>query len=128
MVGSRPEDVTTLTYDSRERGDKVEKNRENALQDTSRCLSVLDSMEAELGAVQAGLKAKLGAGAEESQERCTQLISGSIEAGDRRGAEKWLATCDVPRDEAQRLLAATWLQRWGETGPPAMVQGVPEAE
>ena len=47
MVGSRPEDVTTLTYDSRERGDKVEKNRENALQDTSRCLSVLDSMEAD---------------------------------------------------------------------------------
>jgi uncharacterized damage-inducible protein DinB len=47
MVGSHPEDVTTLTYDDRERGEKLERSREKALRDNSRCLSVLESIEAD---------------------------------------------------------------------------------
>lgn len=47
MVGSHPEDVTTLTYDERERGEKLEKNREKAVRENVRCLSVLSNMEAD---------------------------------------------------------------------------------
>ena len=59
--------------------------------------------------------------ARENLERCERLISGSIEAGDRLGAERWLAACDASV-EKEAVLAGAWLQRWGEEGPPPMVQ------
>ena len=67
--------------------------------------------------------------AEESLERCRRLISGSVEAADRRAAEAWLSSCEpsIGREEAESLLASSWLRRWGEQGPPRLVQGVPEA-
>jgi len=65
-------------------------------------------------------------GAQESRERCERLVSGSIEIGDRRSAERWLATCDLPTDVADELLAERWRRRWGNEPPPSMVQGVPE--
>lgn len=64
----------------------------------------------------------------ESLERCERLISGSVEMADRRAAERWLPTCGpgVSPAQAEQLLEDSWLRRWGERGPPQMVQGVPE--
>ena len=47
MVGSHPEDVTTLSYDTRERNDTIETSRAKALHDTKKCLTVLSNMEAD---------------------------------------------------------------------------------
>ena len=64
--------------------------------------------------------------AQETRERCERLVSGSIELGDRPGAERWLATCDVPMEDAEGLLNSKWMERWGVENPPSMVQGVTE--
>jgi hypothetical protein len=53
----------------------------------------------------------------EARERCERLISGSIRMGDRRGAEKWLSTCEMPVAEAEDLLSRSWLEQWGHDGP-----------
>ena len=66
--------------------------------------------------------------ARESLEQCTRLISGSIEIGDRAGAERWLATCRLPDGTGDDLLAERWSRRWGNQPPPSMVQGVPERQ
>ena len=62
----------------------------------------------------------------ENLEQCSRLISGSVEIGDRAGAERWLSTCRLSDGAAEDLLAERWSQRWGDTTPPSMVQGVPE--
>ena len=59
-------------------------------------------------------------------ERCARLVSSGIEAGDREGAATWLPTCGLPADEAEALLEKQWRSRWGDEGPPRMVQGVVE--
>ena len=59
-------------------------------------------------------------GVQESLERCDRLISGAVENGDRGGAERWLSTCELPRDEAVRLLERRFVERWGEEGPPPL--------
>ena len=62
-----------------------------------------------------------------ARDRCERLISGSVEAADRRAAERWLKACDASLEDPERLLDAAWLRRWGERGPPPMVQGAPVA-
>lgn len=62
-----------------------------------------------------------------ARDRCERLISGSVEAADRRAAERWLKACDATLEDPERLLDAAWLRRWGERGPPPMVQGAPVA-
>ena len=62
--------------------------------------------------------------AAESLERCERLISGSVEAGDRQAAQRWLATCDVPSADGEQLLSERWSDRWGEQSPPRLVGGV----
>ena len=64
----------------------------------------------------------------EATERCERLISGSIEAADREGAQKWLSTCDLSGDDAERLLERQWQERWPAEGggAPRLVRGWPE--
>jgi hypothetical protein len=54
----------------------------------------------------------------ERQQRCEQLISGSVSVGDRQGAEAWLSTCDLSRTEADEVLFSAWTQRWQSKEPP----------
>ena len=62
-----------------------------------------------------------------ARDRCERLISGSVEAADRRAAERWLKACDASLEDPERLLDAAWLRRWGERGPPPVVRGAPVA-
>ena len=64
--------------------------------------------------------------AAEARERCDRLISGAVNMGDRRAAEKWLAMCNMAPGEADELLDQAWRLQWGEAGPPRMVQGIAE--
>ena len=64
-------------------------------------------------------------GGVELTERCERLITGSVATGNRRAAERWLSMCDLSNADAEQLLADAWLRRWGEEGPPRMIQGVP---
>ena len=64
--------------------------------------------------------------AREQAERCARLVSAGIEAGDRRSAQRWLASCGLPDVEAAQLLEEQWTTRWGTQGPPSLVQGLPE--
>ena len=61
---------------------------------------------------------------QERAERCVRLMSGEIELGDVKGAERMLGLCDMPRAEAEQLLDARWRRRWRGEPPPSVVQGV----
>lgn len=118
------EEEKTTTPGFRYERNRIESRRAKLLRDVGRPLGIGVAV-----AAMAALFAQFTPepSLSESLERCARLVSGSVEAGDRVGAERWMSTCGLaPEVDAEGFLAETWLRRWGENGPPNMIQGVPE--
>ena len=103
-------------------GAKAKRQRKKLISDIGRPVSILAIV---LAAATLFTQNTPSPGGAELAERCERLITGSVATGDRRAAERWLSMCDLPSGDAEQLLADAWLRRWGEDGPPQIIQGVP---